>query len=454
MTMTGGGAAPVTDPHDYLSTLLQLGRLLNSSLELKEVLDTAIEQVTTFVGAERGFILLVDTTSGKVWGQAVRNIDKQALVDTLSDTDTANSAEISRTLVEQVLETRLAVLSHNAMEDPRFASRQSVQLSNLRSVLCVPLIAQSRLLGVIYLDSRIKTGVFTERHLSMLTAFANQGAVAIENARLYDNLRRSMEERLKLQDALHSQETQRLALEEASRLKSDFIGFVAHELRNPLTTIRGTVQTMLADTDHTLDPEIVQEFHEAIEADADRLLDMINELLDVSRLEAGRSLSLALKSVELRPLLEKLVRRHRFYKFFTKRHQLVTEFADDVPEVIEADEDKLNQIVSNLLSNAIKYSPDGGEIRVKVDRDGEDRVAIRISDEGVGMSEEERSRLFRQYERIDRADISKIPGTGLGLYLVKHLVELHGGDIVAEPGADGKGSVFVIRLPVRQPAGA
>jgi signal transduction histidine kinase len=408
--------------------------------------------VTTFVGAERGFILLVDTTSGKVWGQAVRNIDKQALVDTLSDADTANRAEISRTIVEQVLETRLAVLSHNAMEDPRFASRQSVQLSNLRSVLCVPLIAQSRLLGIIYLDSRIKTGVFTERHLSMLSAFANQGAVAIENARLYDNLRRSMEERLKLQDALHQQETQRLALEEASRLKSDFIGFVAHELRNPLTTIRGTVQTMLADTDHTLDQEIVTEFHEAIEADADRLLDMINELLDVSRLEAGRPLTLALKQFDVRPLLEKLVRRHRFYKYFNSRHQLATEFSPDLPEMIEADEDKLNQIISNLLSNAIKYSPDGGEILVAAARDGDDKITVKIHDQGVGMSEDQRARLFRQYERIERDDIRKIPGTGLGLYLVKNLVELHGGDITAEPRPEGKGTVFIVRLPVNQPA--
>jgi signal transduction histidine kinase len=451
MTMTGGGTPRATDSQDYLATLLQLGRLLNSSLELKQVLDTAIEQVTTFVGAERGFILLVDTTSGKVGGMAVRNIDSQALVATFSDADTTNRGEISRTLVEQVLATRLAVLSHNAMEDPRFPSH-SVRLNQLRSVLCVPLIAQSRLLGVIYADNRLKVRVFTESDMSMLSAFANQAAVAIENARLYDNLRRSMDERLKLQDALHAQETQRLALEEASRLKSDFIGFVAHELRNPLTTIRGTVQTMLADTEHTLDPEIVQEFHEAIEADADRLVDMINELLDVSRLEAGRALTLALKNVEIRPLLEKLVRRHRFDKYFTKRHQLTTEFEQDLPESIEADEDKLNQVISNLLSNAIKYSPDGGEIRVAAHKDGDDHVVIRIYDHGVGMTEDQRARLFRQYERIERDDIRKIPGTGLGLYLVKHLVELHGGEISAVAGAEGKGSVFIVRLPIRQPA--
>ena len=419
MTMTGGGSNPANDPHDYLGHAAAVGPLLDSGAGARK--RTGYRDRAGHHLRWRGARLC--TARGhderQSAGQAVRNIDKEALVATLSDGDPANRAEISRTIVEQVLETRLAVLSHNAMEDPRFASRQSVQLSNLRSVLCVPLIVQARLLGIIYLDSRIKTGVFTERHLAMFSAFANQAAVAIENARLYDNLRRSMEERLKLQDALHAQETQRLALEEASRLKSDFIGFVAHELRNPLTTIRGTVQTILADKDHTLDEEIVREFHEAIEADSDRLLDMINEMLDVSRLEAGRPLTLAVKQVELRPMLEKLARRHKFYKFFTNQHQLTTEFGPDLPPTIEADEDKLNQVVSNLLSNAIKYSPDGGEVRVVAEKDGEDHVVLRVYDSGVGMSDEQRARLFRQYERIERDEIRKIPGTGLGLYLVK-----------------------------------
>ena len=161
-------------------------------------------------------------------------IDRQALEATLADRDQANRAEISRTIVQNVLTNRQPVVSVNAMDDPRFASAVSVQFSNLRSVLCVPLIAQSWLLGIIYLDNRIRTALFSEHHLSMLLAFSNQAAVAIENARLYANLRRSLEEAdCNLQDALHRQETQRLAVEEASCLKSDFIGFVAHELRNP-----------------------------------------------------------------------------------------------------------------------------------------------------------------------------------------------------------------------------
>ena len=120
-----------------------------------------------------------------------------------------------------------------------------------------------------------------------------------------------------------------------------------------------------------------------------------------------------------------------------------------------ADEDKLNQIISNLLSNAIKYSPEGGEIKVSAlcgrrAEDGE-RVVIRVKDSGVGMTEEQCSRLFRRYERVDRDDIKNIPGTGLGLYLVKSLVELHGGEITCE-SASGEGSTFVVRLPFHPPS--
>jgi signal transduction histidine kinase len=432
---------------NYLEKLLELGQLMNSTLELKQVLDIAMEQVIKFVGAERGFILLVDVATGKVWGEAMYQIDRAALEAAFSGREGGNQAEISKTIVESVLTTRQPVISYNAMEDPRFASRQSVQFHNLRSVLCVPLLVRDKLLGVIYLDNRLKTGVFSEEHLQMLQAFSNQAAIALENARLYENLRRSLEERLRLQDELHKQETRRLAMEEANRLKSDFIGFVAHELRNPLTTIRGYVQTILSDTDHTLDEETKQEFYRAIEADADRLLDMINELLDVSRLEAGRPLTLAIREVDIRAVLGRLVNRYRYYKFYTDRHQLVLDVADDVPNTIEADEDKLTMIFSNLISNALKYSPQGGEVRITARKEA-DTLVVQVKDQGIGMTQEECARLFRPYERLEREEIRNIQGTGLGLYLVKHLVDLHKGTISVE-SARGQGSTFTVRLPLQ-----
>jgi signal transduction histidine kinase len=446
MTRQDAQSAEPVQP-DYLARLLELGQVINSSLELSQVLETAIDHVVAFVGAERGFILLVDTETGRVWGESLRNVDKQALEGTLSGRDPHNRAEISRTIVEQVLSVRQPVLSHNAMEDPRFAGRESVQLSNLRSVIAVPLATQGRLLGLIYLDNRAQAGLFTERELAILSAFANQASVAIENARLYQNLRRSLEERLRLQEELHKQEVERLTLEEASRLKSDFVGIVAHELRNPLTAIRGYTQTLLQDVEFTLPKETVHEFYETIEADTDRLLDMIDELLDISRLESGRPLHPALTDVELAPLIERLARRTRLQKGFTSRHRLRTEMSPDLPATIVADENKLNQILSNLLTNAVKYSPEGGEVVLRAAPDGPNHVRIEVQDPGIGLSEDQIARLFNRYERIERPEIENIPGTGLGLFLVKHLVDMHGGEIAcsSEPG---KGSLFTVRLPV------
>lgn len=249
-------------------------------------------------------------------------------------------------------------------------------------------------------------------------------------------------------EARRRKRTHKVAQKEASRQVCDFIAFLAHELRNPLTTIRGYVQTIQADHDHTLDEETRQEFYEAIEADSDRMLDLINEVLDTSRLDAGRPLSLAVKVVQIVPLLERLLRRHRFYKYCTGRHTLTLNIAPDLPDTLAADEEKLTQIFSNLLGNALKYSPAGGVVTIAARPDGIGGMLISVQDEGVGLTVEQCARLFRPFERVERESIKSIPGTGLGLYLVKHLVELHGGDIEVCSSA-GKGSVFTVHLPLR-----
>jgi signal transduction histidine kinase len=437
----------------YLRTLLHLGATLNVSLDLTQVLHIAIEQVVNFVKAERGFILLVEEGSTKVWGRATHGIDPNALESLLSGKDPTNSPQISRTIVEESLKDRRAVLSTNAMEDPRFSSRTSVQLSQVRSVLCVPLMAQGRTLGIVYLDNRVKSGVFSERDAEMLTAFANQAAVAIQNARLYDNLRKSMEEQLRLQQELHAKETQRIALEEANRLKSDFIGFVSHELRNPITTIRGYVQTLEGDADFTLDSAVRSEFYDTIEAECDRMLNLINDLLDSSRLDAGRSLTLHLQLVDVRSLLEKRARAMRLSKYFKEGHEIDVVLSPDLPE-IEADPDKLIQIATNLLSNALKYSPQGGRITLS-GRPVEGGVELAVSDQGVGMDAEQQTHLFGQYERMERESTKSISGTGIGLHLTRHLIKLHGGhiDVESEPAKGSKFTVFLPLAPAESQAG-
>jgi len=445
MSETTEAPAPETG---YLRSLLHLGQILNVSLDLEQVLHIAISQVVQFVKAERGFILLVDRSNNRVWGKAAHGMDLLDLESVLGGRDRTNRPQVSRTIIEEALRDGRSVLSTNAMEDPRYQAHTSVQLANVRSVLCVPLVAQGQTLGIVYLDNRMKIANFNEHDAEMLTAFANQAAVAIQNARLYENLRKSMEERLRLQQEVADKETQRLALEKANRVKSDFIGYLSHELRNPLTTIRGFVQTLASDTDHSLGEQTRAEFYETIEAEADRMLTLINELLDSSRLEAGRPLSLNARPMDVKAALERMARAQRFSKYWTRDHHLASEIDPDLPEIV-ADEDKVLQIVSNLLTNAIKYSPKGGEIRLTARRE-DGGVEIVIKDSGVGMSTEQQEKLFGRFERLERADIAKIEGTGLGLFLTKRLVELHGGSISCQ-SAPGEGSAFTVHLPAHPP---
>jgi len=229
-------------------------------------------------------------------------------------------------------------------------------------------------------------------------------------------------------------------LEELSEMKTEFVSLVSHELRTPLTSIMGFAQTLRADTER-LPPEDQDEFLGIIEQESNRLLVMINDLLDISRMEAGRPLAMHSSAVDLRELAEHVI---RFQRVTTSAHNFRFEFPKHLISV-EADRDKVEQILTNLVSNAIKYSPRGGDIVVGASEHGEE-VVVSVQDEGVGMSQEEISGLFQRYQRADRDAIKGIRGTGLGLYLVRGLAEAHTGRIWAE-SEPGRGSTFYFSLP-------
>lgn len=233
-------------------------------------------------------------------------------------------------------------------------------------------------------------------------------------------------------------------LEELSEMKTEFVSIVSHELRTPLTSIMGFAQTLRGDIAN-LDEEERDDFLGIIEQESNRLLVMINDLLDMSRMEAGRPLPVNYAKVDLRKLAEHVV---RFQSVTTTAHA----FRFDFPQedlLVEADRDKVEQILTNLVSNAIKYSPKGGEIVIGGQAE-DGRYVLYVKDRGMGMSEEETAQLFERYQRIDRDSIKGIRGTGLGLYLARALVEVHGGEVWVE-STPGKGSTFSFSLPRRRP---
>jgi len=231
-------------------------------------------------------------------------------------------------------------------------------------------------------------------------------------------------------------------LRSVERMKSEFVSTVSHELRTPLTSIKGFIRTLLDDTEGYYDRETQMEFYRIIDTECDRLVRLINDLLNLSRIESGRALDLVLAEVNLGDLVNRVVDSQRSY---TDRHEFDIVVPADLPRV-NADKDKLDQVLTNLLSNAIKYSPDGGTITVHAKKLENGKVSVSISDQGIGIPQEQIGRLFTRFHRVDSRDSRKQYGTGIGLYLVKHLVEAHHGEVGVE-SRQGEGSTFTFTIP-------
>ncbi len=227
---------------------------------------------------------------------------------------------------------------------------------------------------------------------------------------------------------------------ELDRAKNEFISLVSHELRTPLTSIKGYVDLLLDGEVGDLEPE-QHEFLEIVGSNAERLVGLINDLLDISRIEAGR-IELNLAPVALGPLLDRILTSFR-PQLDDKRQQVSLTVAPDLPPVL-ADEDRLTQVFANLLSNAHKYTPAGGRIDVSVRAD-ERAVTVDIVDSGIGMSDDELASLFTRFFRARNRTTQEVGGTGLGLSITRSLVELHHGTITvtSEPG---KGSTFSVTI--------
>ncbi|MDH4178926.1 MAG: ATP-binding protein [Armatimonadota bacterium] len=231
-------------------------------------------------------------------------------------------------------------------------------------------------------------------------------------------------------------------LRSVERMKSEFVSTVSHELRTPLTSIKGFIRTLLDDIEGYYDRETQMEFYRIIDTECDRLVRLINDLLNLSRIESGRALDLVLARVDLGQLIGRVVDSQRSY---TDRHEFDIIVPEDLKH-INADRDKLDQVLTNLLSNAIKYSPDGGKITVHAREIDDNKISVSVSDHGIGIPEDQISRLFTRFHRVDSRDSRKQYGTGIGLYLVKHLIEAHEGE-VSVASKQGEGSTFTFILP-------
>ena len=228
---------------------------------------------------------------------------------------------------------------------------------------------------------------------------------------------------------------------EEEALQKTFISVVSHELKTPVSIIKGYAGT-LRRQDANWSPEVMQDSLAVIEEEADNLTDLIDSLLEVSRLQAGTFNLEVSEDVQLNRVAQNTARKFGSY---SDKHQIRVQFGDDFPP-IWGDERRLGQVLNNLLSNAIKYSPDGGEIVIRGDVHPQ-HVTVAVRDSGIGIPDHEQHRIFQKFSRLDNALSRKTEGTGLGLFLSKAIIEAHNGRIWFHKNPDGPGTTFTFSLP-------
>ena len=328
------------------------------------------------------------------------------------------------TVVGRAAMRREVVQIVDAMEDPLYEKKDDAAIAQVRSMIGVPLMREGAPIGVIAL-ARQRVEPFVEREIDLVSTFADQAAIAIENVRLFDEI----------------QETSR-QLAEASQHKSQFLANMSHELRTPLNAILGYTELIL-DGIYGETPEKAQTVLKRVESNGRHLLGLINDVLDLSKIEAGQ-LKLSLADYSIKDVVYNVV--NAVEPLATKKK---LNFKVDVrPEMPTArgDEQKLTQVLLNLTGNAIKFT-DAGEVAITVTA-AIGSYTVAIQDTGPGISAADQAKLFQQFQQADNSITKSKGGTGLGLAISKKIIELHGGNISVESSV-GHGSTFTFTLPVK-----
>jgi signal transduction histidine kinase len=298
-------------------------------------------------------------------------------------------------------------------------------LGGYRTVLAVPMLREGISTGVLTL-TRSEVRPFTEKQIELVSTFADQAAIAIENVRLFDEIRDKSRQ-----------------LQLASEHKSHFVSSMSHELRTPLNAIIGLTEMMVSNAAR-FGTEKAQEPLQRVNRAGTHLLGLINQVLDLSKIEAGK-LELNPQTVRLAPLINEVIGTAGQLAEQNKNRLVVD--AQENLGALTVDPMRLRQILLNLLSNACKFTKEG-EVRLRARRmvDGRDWIELAVADTGIGMTAEQQAKLFEEFTQADSSTAHQYGGTGLGLAITRKLARMMGGDVTvrSEPG---KGSVFTVRLP-------
>jgi PAS domain S-box-containing protein len=413
--------------------LVAVARATSAHPTLMDTLQDALDIATRLTGADHGSLFVCDATG------AVTNS-----ILARGDTPPEQRSEIVRKVFDKglagwVARERQPVIVDDAALDDRWVPLPNV-VYQVRSALLVPIINGAALVGIITLHHGVP-GHFTNEHLLFMQGAAEQLALAVQNAQLYDEQSRLSQQLYQAKEVAES----------ANRAKTEFVSFASHELKNPMTAIRGYAD-VLATGDVGPVNETQTAFLTVIRSNVDLMTTLVSDLADITRIEAGQ-LRLEWLQIALNEVIGKVIRSFQG-QIESKGQTLRLQMPAELP-LVRGDRTRLTQILSNLVSNACKYTPQGGQIAIcaehapnRWDAAGHPEVIhVMVQDSGIGISPEDQRDIFQKFFRTADERVRETSGTGLGLNITKYLVEMQGGTIWFE-SALGQGTTFHFTIPV------
>jgi signal transduction histidine kinase len=405
---------------EELQALGEVSQAVNSTLDLETVLSTIVAKAVQLSNTEAGVIYVFDELDQTFRVRATYGLSEELIAAVQDQYLGASDA------IRQATQGKQPIEIADIRDEPPSPVREIAMRAGFRARLIVPLVGADKVVGALVIR-RKQPGKFPKETIQLLQTFAAQSVLAIQNARLF----REIEDK-----------SRQLAM--ASEHKSQFVSSVSHELRTPLNAIIGLTDMLVTNTAR-FGTEKAREPLQRVHRAGTHLLGLINQVLDLSKIEAGK-LELNPQAVQLAPLIEEVIGTARQLAE-QNQNRLLVEAQENLGS-LTVDPMRLQQILLNLLSNAFKFTKQG-EVTLRARRvaDGRDWIELAVADTGIGMTAEQQAKLFEEFTQADATTAQRFGGTGLGLAITRKLARMMGGDVTVASEA-GKGSIFTVRLPV------